>query len=102
MTSAERILYIPDMPTVAETLPGYEVTMWYGLLFPTETPKGVREKVQSAAVSAIGMVEIRKRLEELGYLTIEDTPEGLVGCLHGVIEKMTRLKLRSPCVIAPP
>ena len=32
VTSAERIPYIPEMPTVAETLPGYEVTTWYGLV----------------------------------------------------------------------
>ena len=44
VTSAERIPYLPDMPTVAETLPGYEVTTWYGLVLPAGTPsRGSRQ-----------------------------------------------------------
>src|ERR1700682_1684226 len=68
VTSAARIPYIPDVPTVAETLPRYEVTTWYGLMLPADTPKAVRDKVQAAATQAIGMAETRKRLEELGYV----------------------------------
>jgi tripartite-type tricarboxylate transporter receptor subunit TctC len=91
VTSAERIPYIPDMPTVAETLPGYEVTTWYGLMLPAETPKGVRDKIQAATMQAIGMAETRKRLEELGYVTIKDTPEAFAKFLHEDIEKMANL-----------
>jgi tripartite-type tricarboxylate transporter receptor subunit TctC len=91
VTSAERIPYIPDMPTVAETLPGYEVTTWYGLMLPAGTPQAVRDKVQSAAMQAIGMAETKKRLEELGYVTIKDTPEAFAAFLHQDIEKMANL-----------
>jgi len=91
VSSAERIPWLPDVPTVAETLPGYEVTTWYGLLLPAGTPKAVRDKVQAAAVQAIGMAETRKRLEELGYVTIKDTPEAFAGFLHEDIEKMAAL-----------
>src|SRR5207244_7034921 len=44
VTSAERIAYLPEVPTVAETLPGYEVTTWYGLVLPVDTPRAVRDK----------------------------------------------------------
>jgi tripartite-type tricarboxylate transporter receptor subunit TctC len=91
VTSAERIPYIPDMPTVAETLPGYEVTTWYGLMLPAGTPQAVRDKVQSATMQAIGMAETRKRLEELGYVTIDDTPAAFAKFLHEDIEKMANL-----------
>ena len=91
VSSAERIPWLPDVPTVAERLPGYEVTTWYGLLLPAGTPKAVRDKVQAAAVQAIGMAETRKRLEELGYVTIKDTPEAFAGFLHEDIEKMAAL-----------
>src|SRR5882672_877398 len=91
VTSAERIPYIPDMPTVAETLPGYEVTTWYGLMLPAGTPQAVRDKIQSAAAQAIGMAETRKRLEELGYVTLTDTPQEFAKFLHEDIEKMARL-----------
>ena len=91
VTSAERIPYLPEMPTVAETLPGYEVTTWYGLLLPAGTPGAVRDKIQSAATQAIGMAETRKRLEELGYVTIKDTPQAFTKFLHEDIEKMAAL-----------
>ena len=74
VTSAERIPYIPDMPTVAETLPGYDVTTWYGLLLPAGTPAAVRDKLQSAMTRAVNMPETRRRFEELGYVTITETP----------------------------
>src|SRR6185503_13155621 len=74
VTSAARIPFLPDLPTVAETLPGYEETTWYGLLLPAGTPKAVRDKVDAAARQAIRTPETRKRLEQLGYVTIDDTP----------------------------
>ncbi len=91
VTSAERIPYLPDIPTVAETLPGYEVTTWYGLVLPTGTPTAVRDKLQSAMTQAVGMAETRKRLEELGYVTITDTSQGFARFLHEDIEKMAKL-----------
>jgi tripartite-type tricarboxylate transporter receptor subunit TctC len=42
ITSGQRIPYIRDVPTVAETLPGYEVTTWYGAMVPADTPRAVR------------------------------------------------------------
>ena len=91
VTSAERIAYLADVPTVAETLPGYEVTTWYGLMLPAGTPKAVRDRLQAAALQAIGMAETRKRLEELGYVTIRDTPEAFGRFLQEDIAKMARL-----------
>jgi tripartite-type tricarboxylate transporter receptor subunit TctC len=91
VTSADRIPYLPDMPTVAETLPGYEVTTWYGLVLPTGTPSAIRDKLQSAVTQAVGMAETKKRLEELGYVTMTDTSQQFAGFLHDDIEKMARL-----------
>src|SRR5689334_21760224 len=88
VTSAARIPWLPDVPTVAETLPGYAVTTWYGLLLPAGTPQAVRDKVQSAAMQAIDMADTRKKLEDLGYVTIKDTPEDFATFLHEDIDKM--------------
>src|SRR5262249_3342449 len=91
VTSAERIPWLPDVPTVAETLPGYEATTWYGLLLPAGTPQAVRDKLQSAAMQAMAMPETKKRLEDLGYVTLKDTPEQFARFLHEDIEKMAKL-----------
>lgn len=91
VTSSARIPFIPKMPTVAETLPGYEVTTWYGLLLPAGTPGAVRDKLQSAVGQAVDMAATRKRFEELGYITITDTSREFAKFLHEDIEKMARL-----------
>jgi tripartite-type tricarboxylate transporter receptor subunit TctC len=91
VTSAERISYIPEVPTVAETMPGYEVTTWYGLVLPADTPKAVRDKLQTAVIQAVGMPETRKRLEELGYVTMTDTTQEFARFLHEDIDKMAKL-----------
>jgi tripartite-type tricarboxylate transporter receptor subunit TctC len=91
VTSAARIPFLPDMPTVAETLPGYEETTWYGLLLPAGTPQAVRDKVEAAEVQALRMPETRQRLEKLGYVAIDDTPEKFAKFLHDDIEKMAAL-----------
>ena len=91
VTSSARIPYLPEMPTVAETLPGYEVTTWYGLVVPAGTPAAVRDKLQSAVTQAVSMAETKKRFEELGYVTITDTPQEFAKFLHEDIDKMARL-----------
>src|ERR1700716_659375 len=70
VTSAKRIPYIPDMPTVAETIPGYEVTTWYGMVVPADTPRAVRDKLQAAVTQAVNTPETTKRLQELGYVAM--------------------------------
>jgi len=91
VTSAARIPYIPDVPTVAETLPGYEVTTWYGLLVPAGTPGAVRDRIHAAAEQAIGMAQTRRRLEELGYVTMKDTPQEFAAFLRDDIKAMADL-----------
>ena len=91
VTSAERIAYLPDVPTVAETLPNYEVTTWYGIMLPVDTPKPVRDKLQAAVAQAVATPETKKRLEEMGYVTLTDTPQEFAKFLHEDIEKMAAL-----------
>jgi len=91
VTSAERIAYLPDVPTVAETLPNYEVTTWYGIMLPVDTPKPVRDKLQAAVAQAVATPETKKRLEEMGYVIMTDTPQDFARFLREDIEKMAAL-----------
>jgi tripartite-type tricarboxylate transporter receptor subunit TctC len=91
VSSAQRIPYIPDMPTVAETLPGYEVTTWHGLVVPAGTPVAIRDKLQSAITFAVNMPETRKRFEELGYVAITETPQEFSKFLREDVESMAKL-----------
>jgi tripartite-type tricarboxylate transporter receptor subunit TctC len=66
IASAERIPSSPDLPTVAETLPGFESVGWQALLAPIGTPDAVVRKVNADLIKAMRDPEVRKRLVDLG------------------------------------
>jgi len=75
VTSAERDPSLPDVPTVAETVPGYEATAWFGIGMPKGTPKENIEKVNAEVNRALADPKMRTRLAELGGKPIAGTPE---------------------------
>src|SRR5262249_27515679 len=82
ITSAHGISCLPDIPTAAETRPGYEVPTWYGAMVPADTPRAVRDKLQAALHEAVNLPETKRRFQELGYVGIDDTPEAFAKFLH--------------------
>src|SRR3954465_14909510 len=66
VTSAEREPSLPGVPTVAETVPGYEATAWFGIGMPKGTPRDVIEKVNAEVNRALADPKMLERLAELG------------------------------------
>ena len=67
VTTANRIAALPDVPTVAESgLPGYEATMWYGIIGPKNLPPAIVTRVNTAINKAIAPPEAREKLEADG------------------------------------
>lgn len=63
ITSAKRYPFAPEVPTFAETLPGFQVLAWFGWIAPAGVPKGILDKL-TAELNAIGQeVEMRKRID---------------------------------------
>ena len=91
VSSAQRIPYLPNMPTVAETLPGYEVTTWHGLMLPANTPLAIRDRLQAAMTQAVNSPEVKRRFEELGYVGIVETPQQFAKFVHEDIDAMATL-----------
>ena len=67
VTSAERSRVAPELPTIAETLPGYVATSWYGAGAPSGTPEPILATLEAAITAALANPEIQKRwTDELG------------------------------------
>lgn len=66
VTSAERSRMAPEFPTIAETLPGYEGTSWYGIGAPAGTPEPVIARLEAAIKEALAKPEMQARFFELG------------------------------------
>jgi len=75
VTSEGREPSLPGVPTVAETVPGYEATAWFGIGMPKGTPRDVIEKVNAEINRALADPKMRERLAELGGRPIGGTPE---------------------------
>jgi tripartite-type tricarboxylate transporter receptor subunit TctC len=66
VTGDARMALFPDIPTVAETLPGYKATAWYGILVPRGTPDPVRARIFAAMRDALSNPEVVRRLRDEG------------------------------------
>jgi tripartite-type tricarboxylate transporter receptor subunit TctC len=91
VTAPKRLAELPDVPPVAETLPGYEVMAWAGLMVPARTPREVVEAVHKAAVAVLGIPELRKRFEDLGYLVVTNRPEEMQAYVKSEISKYAKI-----------
>jgi tripartite-type tricarboxylate transporter receptor subunit TctC len=74
VTAAVRSAALPDVPTVAETVPGYEASVFYGVSAPKGTPPEVIEILNKAFTAALSDPNIQKRIAELGAVPMPMTP----------------------------
>jgi len=81
VTTASRSPMAQELPTIAETLPGYDVTGWYALFVPAKTPKDIIQKMGAAVKAAGEDATIRKRLEDQAMIVVCGTPSEL-GSFH--------------------
>jgi tripartite-type tricarboxylate transporter receptor subunit TctC len=77
VAAPKRLPAMPDVPTVAELLPGFESSAWFGLLAPKGTPDDVIAKLNAAVVAAVAQPEVRKLLEEKMVEPRSSAPEEL-------------------------
>ncbi len=75
VTSEQREPTLPGVPTVGETVPGYEATAWFGIGMPKGTPREIIDKVNAEVNRALADPKMRERLAELGGKSIGGTPE---------------------------
>jgi tripartite-type tricarboxylate transporter receptor subunit TctC len=74
VTSRERAPQLPDVPTVAETLPGFENYGWFGIVAPAGTPKAIVDKVYRDTAKVLDSSEIRARFFVQGMTTVGNAP----------------------------
>jgi tripartite-type tricarboxylate transporter receptor subunit TctC len=83
VTSSRRLPNMPDLPTVAETLPGYEATGWFVMVAPAGTPDDIVRKVRQDLRTALEQPELKQRLEALAVYTRTMAPAELDAYIRG-------------------
>jgi tripartite-type tricarboxylate transporter receptor subunit TctC len=88
---ATRSPLLPDVPTVGETLPGYELTNWFGLVVPAATPGATVAKIHADVVRVLKDPAISEKLSGMGATAIGNTPEEFGAAMRADSEKWGRL-----------
>jgi len=74
VTGSKRVAAIPEVPTIGETVPGYDVSIWYGIAAPWGTPREIVAKLNQAVNAVLADPKLQARLAELGGEPMPTTP----------------------------
>jgi len=91
VTTSVREVSLPNVPTVAETVTGYEASAWFGISAPKGTPRDIVEKLNTAVNQLLAEPKIQKRLSELGGTPIPGTPEDFGKLISNDTQKWERV-----------
>jgi len=91
VTSSKRLATLPDMPTVAETLPGFETGSWYGIMVPAGTPKAVVTKINQSVVELLHRPDIKAQFVARGAEIYGSTPVELRTFLVQQLERWAKV-----------
>src|SRR5579871_5527035 len=87
VTTAKRAPFLPDVPAIGETVPGYDTEVWWGLLGPGGMPRDLVDKLNHDFVAALNTDEVKQRLLKLGASPIGSTPQVFDAKIHADYEK---------------
>ncbi|NBS56698.1 MAG: tripartite tricarboxylate transporter substrate binding protein [Betaproteobacteria bacterium] len=90
VTTQKRSSNLPDIPSVAETVPGFELNSWYGLMVPTGTPKAVVMKLQQEAVLAVKAPDVLEWMKVNGLDPQGSTPEEFGALVRSETDKWAK------------
>ena len=91
VTGPKRSSSLPEIPTVAETLPGYEAMTWYGLLAKAGTPPAVIAALNAEIARVLKLPEVTERLKASGNDVVANSPTEFEAFIKAEIEKVTNL-----------
>lgn len=91
VTSAQRSPALPDTPTVAETVPGYEASAWFGMAAPKGTPAAAVQRLNREVNAALADPAMRAKLADLGGVPIPGTPEQFWALHRAETEKWAKI-----------
>jgi len=87
VTSAKRSHEIPDIPSIAETIPGYNASLWQGLTVPRSTPRTVIERIQRDVLKAMESPEVKTAFERSGTYVVTTNPKAFGELLKIELDK---------------
>jgi tripartite-type tricarboxylate transporter receptor subunit TctC len=87
VTSTKRATGLPEIPAIAETLPGYEAIQWYGVLAPANTPRDIVAKLQGEMARILVTPDVKARLAADGADAVGSRPDEFANYIRAELAK---------------
>ena len=91
VATSNRTAALPDVPTIAETLPGFESAAWFAIVAPPKTPAAIVDKINADVNEALRERDIRERLAQLSAEPIGGTPQATAAYMREEIERWAKV-----------
>jgi tripartite-type tricarboxylate transporter receptor subunit TctC len=91
VTKDRRAAVLPDVPTIAETVPGYSMSTWYGAVVPAKTPREIIVKLNQEMQKALAAPDVKEKLASLGADIVASSPEETAAIFKTDIAKYTKV-----------
>jgi tripartite-type tricarboxylate transporter receptor subunit TctC len=99
VSSKTRSAVLPDVPAVAETVPGYEMVGWHGFWVPAGTNPEIVRKLNAAMVKVIHAPQMQKAIKDLGYEPLGTSPKEMADRIHKEIAEWTTVVKQANIVL---
>jgi len=87
VASPARLPALPDVPTLAETMPGFEAVAWYGIVAPPHTPAGILDKINADVNEALRQPDVQAQLKKLSAEIFGGSIERTSDYMHREIDR---------------
>jgi tripartite-type tricarboxylate transporter receptor subunit TctC len=91
VSTTARLQALPEVPTIAETLPGYEATQWFGILAPAGTPRPIIYRLNRELARALRAQDLNARLVADGMVVVASTPDEFARHIKSDMEKWAKV-----------
>ncbi len=91
VTSPKRLAAFPDVPAIAEVLPGYESSAWFGLFGPGHMNPELAKRISDAARQAIATPEVQRRIANEGATPVGNSPDAFARFVHAEIQRWAKV-----------
>ena len=91
VTNPTRVAQFPDVPAIAESVPGYDSRGWFGFLAPAGTPRDIVSLLNAEINRAIALPDVKDKLESAGLIIVTEPPEHFVQTLRSDYDKYGKL-----------
>jgi tripartite-type tricarboxylate transporter receptor subunit TctC len=91
VTRDKRAAVLPEVPTIAETVPGYSMSTWYGVVVPARTPREIIVKLNQEILRALADPGVKERLASLGADIVASSPEQTAAIFKADLAKYTKV-----------